>query len=77
MYYLTMIIPVFNSDDCLDVAVNSVINQTIGFENIELLFNLKRADLLAQSPEYHNLLININKQEQGIIKVKKLKRYQE
>ena len=36
MYYLTMIIPVFNSDDCLDVAVNSVINQTIGFENIEL-----------------------------------------
>ena len=37
MYYLTMIIPVFNSDDCLDVAVNSVINQTIGFENIELI----------------------------------------
>lgn len=32
-----MIIPVFNSDDCLDVAVNSVINQTIGFENIELI----------------------------------------
>ena len=37
MYYLTMIIPVFNSDDCLDVAVSSVINQTIGFENIELI----------------------------------------
>lgn len=37
MYYLTMIIPAFNSDDCLHESVNSVINQTIGFENIELI----------------------------------------
>ena len=37
MYYLTMIIPVFNSDDCLAEAIDSVVNQTIGFENIELL----------------------------------------
>ncbi|WP_067043344.1 glycosyltransferase family 2 protein [Methanobrevibacter sp. YE315] len=37
MYYLTMIIPVFNSDDCISDAINSVINQTIGFENIELI----------------------------------------
>ena len=37
MYYLTMIIPVFNSDDCLGDSINSVINQTIGFENIELI----------------------------------------
>ena len=37
MYYLTMIIPVFNGDDCLDESVNSIINQTIGFENIELI----------------------------------------
>lgn len=32
-----MIIPVFNGDDCLDESVNSIINQTIGFENIELI----------------------------------------
>ncbi len=32
-----MIIPVFNADDCIDVGINSIINQTIGFENIELI----------------------------------------
>ena len=37
MYYLTMIIPAFNVDDCLDTAMNSIINQTIGFENIEVI----------------------------------------
>ena len=45
--------------------------EKIGIENIDLLFNLKRADLLAQSPEFHSLLININNQEEKIIKVKK------
>ena len=43
-------------------------------KNIELLFNLKRADLLAQSPEYHNLLININSQEQKLKSLKLKKR---
>ena len=37
MYLLTMIIPAFNVDDCLDNAMNSIINQTIGFENIEVI----------------------------------------
>ncbi len=37
MYYLTMIIPAFNVDDCLDTAMNSLINQTIGFDNIEVI----------------------------------------
>ena len=37
MYYLTMIIPAFNCEDCIDDSINSVINQTIGFENIELI----------------------------------------
>lgn len=32
-----MIIPAFNVDDCLDNAMNSIINQTIGFENIEVI----------------------------------------
>lgn len=42
----------------------------IDIENIDLLFNLKRADLLAQSPKFHHLLFNINTQ-QALIKVKK------
>lgn len=42
----------------------------IGTKNIKYLFKLKRADLLAQSPKFHYLLININNQEQ---KVKSLK----
>lgn len=37
MYFLTMIIPAFNCEDCLSDAINSIINQTIGFENIELI----------------------------------------
>lgn len=48
-----------------------ILIEKIGIENIDLLFNLKRADLLAQSPEFHSLLTNINLQEQTIIKVKK------
>lgn len=44
-----------------------------GSENIKLLFTLKRADLLAQSPKYHNLLFNIDTQENNIIKTKILK----
>ena len=48
-----------------------ILIERICIENIDLLFNLKRADLLAQSKEFHNLLININNQEQAIIKIKK------
>ena len=39
----------------------------IGTSNIKLLFSLKKADLLAQSPEYHYLLKNIEQQEENII----------
>lgn len=31
-------------------------------------YPLKKADLLAQSPKFHNLLTSINKQEQKLIK---------
>ena len=37
MYYLTMVIPAFNCEDCLADSINTIINQTIGFENIELI----------------------------------------
>ena len=41
---------------------------SIGKDNINLLFSLKRADLLAQSSQYHYLMNNVNIQEQKIIK---------
>lgn len=36
-YKLTVIIPCYNSEKYISRCVNSVINQTIGFENIELI----------------------------------------
>ncbi len=56
------------STDMLEDMINK-----IGISNIDLLFSLKRADLLAQAPEYHDLLSNINNQEENITKVEKLK----
>ena len=37
MYKVSVIIPVYNAEDTLENAVSSVIKQTIGFENIELI----------------------------------------
>ena len=56
--------------DKMNVEEIDLMISTIGIENIELLFALKQSDLLAQSPEYHYLLTNINNQEQSIIKIK-------
>ena len=36
-YKISMIIPTFNVEDDLKRAVDSLLNQTIGFENIEVL----------------------------------------
>ena len=48
--------------------INNMLN-AFGIENIELLFDLKKADLLAQSTKYHNLLANINCQKKNVIKI--------
>ena len=37
MYKISVIMPVFNAEKYLENTLNSVINQTIGFENIELI----------------------------------------
>lgn len=37
MYLISVIMPIFNAEKYLEKAINSVINQTIGFENIELI----------------------------------------
>lgn len=34
---ITIIIPVYNSEDFLEETINSIINQSIGFKNLELL----------------------------------------
>lgn len=44
----------------------------IGINNINYLFYLKRADLLAQSPDYHYMLNSIDIQEQSIIQKVKI-----
>ena len=38
----------------------------IGETNVKLLSDFKRADLLAQSPEFHNQLLDINNQEEKV-----------
>ncbi len=37
-YSISIIIPVYNVEDYLDDAFNSILNQTIGFENLEVIF---------------------------------------
>lgn len=37
MYLISVIIPVYNAEKHLNNAINSIINQSIGFENIELI----------------------------------------
>ncbi len=37
MYKISMIIPVYNAEKYLKRTINSIINQSIGFENIELI----------------------------------------
>lgn len=44
----------------------NVMVSKIGIENIGYLFQLKRADLLAQSSDYHYLLENINNEQKRI-----------
>lgn len=37
MYFISIIMPIYNAEKYLDRTINSIINQTIGFENIELI----------------------------------------
>jgi len=38
MYLISVILPVYNVEDYLDRCLNSLLGQTIGFENLEILF---------------------------------------
>ncbi len=37
MYLVSLIIPIYNAENFLENTINSVINQSIGFHNIELI----------------------------------------
>lgn len=52
--------------DQMDEEARTEMVQRIGKENISLLFAIKKADLLAQSPVYHGHMVNIQRQEQAM-----------
>ncbi|GGK01610.1 hypothetical protein GCM10007063_24900 [Lentibacillus kapialis] len=60
-FHVTVIMPVFNSEETMTRAIDSVIDQTLGFENIELLIiddqseDKSRAISLSYSKKYHNI----------------------
>lgn len=71
MYKLSIIIPVYNAEDCLDITINSIINQSIGFENIELILvddyssdNSKNM-LIEYSNKYENIFSFFSKENHG------------
>ena len=53
------------------LQLNSLIDEFEG-KDIELLFNLKKADLKSQSRKYHYLLDNIDIQRERLIKSKNI-----
>jgi tRNA nucleotidyltransferase (CCA-adding enzyme) len=55
-----------NIQKMTDEQIDKMIAE-IGHENIEALFAIKKADLLAQSEKYRGLLETIQKQEQSIL----------
>ncbi len=61
MYKVSVIMPIFNDDKYLESTLNSVINQTIGFENIELILvddgstDKSRVILKEYSKNYSNI----------------------
>lgn len=71
MYNLSIIIPVYNAENCLESAINSIINQSIGFENIEVILvddnssdNSKKI-LEKYSKKYDNILTFFSDKNHG------------
>ena len=61
-YKISIIVPIYNTEKYLENMINNVINQTIGFENIELfLIDDKSTDssrdiILKYSKKYNNII---------------------
>lgn len=58
-----------NIEKASQSQINDMINK-IGYDNLWMLFSLKRADLLAQSSEFHWLISSIDNQEQSLIRTR-------
>lgn len=63
-YKISMIVPVYNAQESLDSAINSIINQTIGFENIELILvddnsNDKSQEIIRKYANEHDNIIGV------------------
>ena len=41
MYKISVIVPIYNVEEFIEEAIESVVNQSIGFENIEVLNFIK------------------------------------
>jgi len=62
MYLISIIMPIYNAEKYLERTINSIINQTIGFENIELILvddnssDSSRDIINAFSKKYSNIV---------------------
>ena len=71
MYKISVIMPVYNAEEYLEDTLNSVINQTIGFENIELIIvddcstDNSRDILERYSEKYPNIKVIIMDKNSG------------
>ena len=71
-YKVSVIIPVYNAEKYLKNAIESVINQTIGFENIELiLVDDNSTDespkiILDYSEKYENIVSFLSNENHGL-----------
>lgn len=70
-YKISVIIPVYNAEENLETAIQSVINQTIGFENIELILvddnssdNSKKI-IESYSKKYDNIIAFYSNENHG------------
>lgn len=70
-YKVSVIIPVYNAEENLENAIKSVINQTIGFENIELILvddnssdNSKKI-IESYSKKYNNIIPYYSNENHG------------
>ncbi|WP_018708346.1 glycosyltransferase family 2 protein [Siminovitchia fordii] len=61
-YKVTVVMPVYNAEDTMKNAIDSVINQTIGFENIQLIIvddqstDSSRSIIVEYSEQYQNII---------------------
>lgn len=71
MYKISIIVPVYNAEKFLERAINSIINQTFGFENIELIMvddcssDKSRQIIEKYSNRYSNIVAIYSKENHG------------